>query len=72
MASGGMMVRVGSEQHLISDNPQQQLMSRVPSEPSYPGIPGSPSHRPYSPSAANMPRCALTNLGIPFFRALLI
>ncbi|BDA42678.1 probable AP2-like ethylene-responsive transcription factor PLT2 at N-terminal half [Coccomyxa sp. Obi] len=48
MGSGGMMVRVGSEQHLISDHPQQH-MGRTPSDASYPGLTGSPSHRPYSP-----------------------
>ncbi|KAK9909362.1 hypothetical protein WJX75_001049 [Coccomyxa subellipsoidea] len=53
-ASGGMMVRVGSEQHLISDHPQQH-MGRAPSDTPYPGQSGSPSHRPYSPSPGSMP-----------------
>lgn len=51
-----MMVRVGSEQHLISDQPQQH-MGRNPSDTPYPGQSGSPSHRPYSPSPGSMPRC---------------
>ncbi len=54
MGSGGMMVRVGSEQHLISDHPQQH-MGRTPSDASYPALTGSPSHRPYSPGGG-MPR----------------
>lgn len=54
MGSGGMMVRVGSEQHLISDQPQQH-MGRTPSDASYPALTGSPSHRPYSPGGG-MPR----------------
>ena len=48
------MVRVGSEQHLISDHPQQH-MGRTPSDASFPALTGSPSHRPYSP-AGGMPR----------------
>ena len=58
VASGGMMVRVGSEQHLISDHPQQQHLGRTPSDTSYPGQSGSPSHRPYSPSPGSMLRWA--------------
>jgi hypothetical protein len=56
--SGGMMVRVGSEQHIISEGPHGH-MGRTPSEPSFMQLPASPSHRSFSPTAANLPRCAL-------------
>lgn len=53
------MVRVGSEQHLISDGPQG-MMGRTPSEPSFMPLPGSPSHRSFSPTTANLPRYVRT------------
>ena len=57
---GGMMVRVGSEQHLIANDPHS-VMRHSPLEPSWAMHPGSPSQRGgpsgSSPTTFGLQRC---------------
>ena len=59
---GGMMVRVGSEQHMIAEDPHA-VLGRSTTEPSWAMHPGSPSQRG-GPSASS-PTFGLQRWGAP-------